>query len=281
MSNKTYSREELYDLVWSKPMTSISKEIEIPNYQLNKVCISHNIPVPKAGHWQKIAYGKKVEKPRLPDLKQGQSNEISFHKDIKEKEKKIIDEVKIIKEFLVPDRLTNPDPKILSIKEKLINSKRDYNGLVHAPEYELNIRVSRLNIARALRIFDTLIKAFKYLNHEVIVSHRETFVLINDIKIYFGVREKLTKILPSEKKGYEHLKPTGKLSVRIEKQIYQKEFVDGKQTVEQMIPHIIAQFITIAEKESIWLEECKIAAKERDRLEQIRKDYDSKCLTNF
>ena len=285
MSNKTYTREELYNLIWVKPMTTVAKELEVPYNQLIKVCVSYNIPAPKAGHWQKVEYRKKVEILQLPDLKEGQSNEISFQKTIKEKEKKIINEVNIIKAFIVPDRLTKPDPRILSVKEELINSKWEYHGLVHAPINELNIKVSKLNIARALRIFDTLIKSFKYLNHEIFVSQSQTYVLINDIKIHFGIRERLAKIVPSEANRYNNLKPTGKLSVKIDKSYYQKEFVDGsKETVEQMLPKIIAHFISFAEKEAIWKEECKIAAQERNRIEQIRKDYENrreKDLINF
>ena len=284
MSNKTYTRKELYNLIWVKPMTTIAKELEVTYSQLINVCVSYNIPAPKAGHWQKVAYGKKVEIPQLPDLKDGQSNVISFQKTNKEKEKKIINEVKIIKEFIVPDRLTKPDPRILSVKDQLLNSRWEHNGLVIAPINELNIKVSKLNIARALRIFDTLIKSFKYLNHEIFVNHNETYVLINDIKIHFGIREKLTKIVPSDANRYNNLQPTGKLSVKIDKSYYQKEFIDGRETVEQMLPKIIAHFISFAVKEAIWKEECRRAAEERNRIEQIRKDFENrreKDLINF
>ena len=51
-----------------------------------------------------------------------------------------------------------------------------------------------------------------------------------------------------------------------------------------MLPKIIAHFISFAVKEAIWKEECRRAAEERNRIEQIRKDFENrreKDLINF
>jgi hypothetical protein len=60
------TREELYDLVWSLPMLSLSKKYEISDTGLRKICWRMNIPLPQAGHWQKIRFGKKPVKFPLP-----------------------------------------------------------------------------------------------------------------------------------------------------------------------------------------------------------------------
>lgn len=59
MNNKIFIRKQLYDLVWSKPLTQLAKEYAISDTGLRKICKKHNIPLPKLGYWQKIQHGKK------------------------------------------------------------------------------------------------------------------------------------------------------------------------------------------------------------------------------
>ncbi len=59
------SRKELYDFVWSKPLLQLSKEFGLSDNGLRKICKKYYIPLPKMGHWQKVQFGKKVEKEKL------------------------------------------------------------------------------------------------------------------------------------------------------------------------------------------------------------------------
>ena len=59
--NIKISRKELYDLVWSKPLSTLAKEYFISDNGLRKICKQFDIPVPQLGHWQKIQYNKKVK----------------------------------------------------------------------------------------------------------------------------------------------------------------------------------------------------------------------------
>jgi hypothetical protein len=59
------SRKELYDLVWSESMLSLSKKYAISDVGLRKKCRSFEIPIPNAGYWAKVKFGKKVI-PRRP-----------------------------------------------------------------------------------------------------------------------------------------------------------------------------------------------------------------------
>lgn len=62
----TFSRREFYELVWSKPMTHLAKELGVSDVALHKVCRKHAIPNPPAGWWAKKAAGKKVQQIMLP-----------------------------------------------------------------------------------------------------------------------------------------------------------------------------------------------------------------------
>ena len=43
MKEKVLTRKELYDLVWSKPLTTLSKEFAISDVGLRKICIKIQI----------------------------------------------------------------------------------------------------------------------------------------------------------------------------------------------------------------------------------------------
>jgi len=64
--NKDLSREELYESVWSKPITALAAEFGLSGVALAKRCRKLNIPTPRRGYWTKLAFGRKVLKPPLP-----------------------------------------------------------------------------------------------------------------------------------------------------------------------------------------------------------------------
>jgi hypothetical protein len=47
MEQVTLTRRDLYDFVWSTPMTTIAKKYLISDVGLRKICISINIPLPR------------------------------------------------------------------------------------------------------------------------------------------------------------------------------------------------------------------------------------------
>lgn len=63
------TRTELYDLVWSEPMTKIAKRLGISDVGLAKACRRAGIPVPERGYWAKSQHGKKVQRKPLPPTK--------------------------------------------------------------------------------------------------------------------------------------------------------------------------------------------------------------------
>ncbi len=63
----TLSREDLYELAWSKPMTELAKDFGISDVALAKRCRKLGVPVPGRGYWARVAAG---QTPRQPKLKQ-------------------------------------------------------------------------------------------------------------------------------------------------------------------------------------------------------------------
>lgn len=73
------SRAELYELVWSEPVTKVAERFGITGTGLRKICDRHDVPVPPRGHWAKVAANKKVPRPRLPRPREGDERVILNH----------------------------------------------------------------------------------------------------------------------------------------------------------------------------------------------------------
>ena len=60
------TREQLYALVWDKPMRTLAGEFGLSDVALHKICRKHDIPTPPVGYWAKKAHGKRVSVTPLP-----------------------------------------------------------------------------------------------------------------------------------------------------------------------------------------------------------------------
>ena len=56
------TREELYGLVWSQPMTPVAAKFGLTRVALAKWCQKLRVPRPGRGHWARVAAGYKVKK---------------------------------------------------------------------------------------------------------------------------------------------------------------------------------------------------------------------------
>ena len=74
----TFTREELYRLVWSEPLRTLAKRFGISDVALAKRCRAANIPLPGLGYWAKKEAGKKVFQPALPQRGLGQSDSLDI-----------------------------------------------------------------------------------------------------------------------------------------------------------------------------------------------------------
>ena len=54
----TLSRQALYDLAWSTPMSTLAKDFGISDVALAKRCRAVDVPVPPRGYWARKAAGQ-------------------------------------------------------------------------------------------------------------------------------------------------------------------------------------------------------------------------------
>lgn len=79
MTEKTLTREELYELVWSTPMRTLAPQLHLSDVGLAKLCRRHAIPLPERGFWAKKEHGKAVTQPALPPVTDGRLNTIRLY----------------------------------------------------------------------------------------------------------------------------------------------------------------------------------------------------------
>lgn len=65
------TREELYGLVWSKPMSKVAQQFEVSGSYLARVCSMLRVPRPERGYWAKLVVGKAPAPQPLPEAQPG------------------------------------------------------------------------------------------------------------------------------------------------------------------------------------------------------------------
>lgn len=123
-----FSRQQLYDLVWSKPITTIAKEHDISSHQLRNICNANHIPLPRAGHWMKLQNGKEVEIVALPEIADKEEGISLINETYQSVLGKFTKQIKGESDslFKTPDKLTNPHELI----QKAIESLKGKNRIV-------------------------------------------------------------------------------------------------------------------------------------------------------
>lgn len=74
--SRQFSRQELYDLVWSEPLKKLAPRFGISDVGLAKACRRIEVPVPERGYWAKVRAGKRADREPLPLRLPGMSDEI-------------------------------------------------------------------------------------------------------------------------------------------------------------------------------------------------------------
>jgi hypothetical protein len=280
MKKETITRKELYDLIWSEPISIIAKRYNISDVGLRKICIRKNIPVPDRGHWTKVRFGYKVRKKKLPKYTDEDKIELSIafadnsgtpspRAQLNALEKEIQNDPDLL--TLVPDRLSDPDPLIKQAKISLADKKshdRIFDGVVKTNPGEIKIRVAPKNIRRALRIMNAFIKLAKARGHSIKFNYDGTCIRIEEVEIPISLMERFKIVKSTDRWSSRTLVPSGQLCIRIGS-YSQKEIKDGRRSLEELLPRIMAKLELDAKQT---MEDRKIQA-ERNRIqeEKLRK----------
>lgn len=198
------TRQELYDRVWSSPMTKLAAEFGISDAGLIKICKRLDVPRPPQGHWAKKAAGKKVRQLPLREPKDGTPPSATISptpppepapapsKETAAKMEAVREEVAKIP---VPDRLLRPHPVVAGWIAKRTDQRREARErrrlLGHAYDPGEFTEIER----REHRIFDALFKALERNGGKVPDGQvRGEVVEMGREKIEFSIRQKQKQI---------------------------------------------------------------------------------------
>jgi hypothetical protein len=289
MSSTILTRNELYNLVWSTPMTKLAKQYSITDYELRKVCQRMNIPLPKSGHWEKLRLGKIVEVVDLPmDYSGVQLVSLSLPEESTNTQdvlflKRKTDSEKIDPAFIVPDKLTNPDKLIMAASQKL-KARRDpnfsYQDFEKFPS-TLNISVEKENEARALKFMDSFIKVVRSRGHKFITEDNVQLV-IGEEKIKLCLRELSKRVTIQEKWRHTQLIPTGKLTlIATFYWTHEITWKDSSTPLESQLQKIVGKLEERSEEEKDRRLEIEKGWAERDEEDRKRKEREATIINEL
>lgn len=269
MQNDKISREQFYDLIWSKPITEVAKIFHVSDSAIHKLCKKYEVPKPPAGHWAKLKYGKQSPQIPLPqtekvfeEFRLGEYVERAKkdNQSMSEFALKLV-EIEADQRLIidVPLRLLNPDPLIMKVEEAFAASIGTYHLSEHLlGHYEncLDIKVSKEQLQRFLRICDTLIKNLRIRGHGIIIRNSESYLVMYGEEIPIKFRE-ITKRKPAEvvngRYYFAEYLPTSLLAIRLNN-ISNTEWKDGKIRLEDQIIKILAKLEVYAYKRKLMMD---------------------------
>ena len=299
MEKVTLTRKELYDLVWSEPLSRLAKRYKISDNGLRKICKRMNIPLPAMGHWQKIQHNKKVTIVKFPEKYDGQDEilmcekepgDIELDSPIAQQRRltRTVEDTKDL-QLVVLDRMSSrPDTLIRSTMNYYDAVRRYYRSHLgtHPDRINvLNIEVNEENRPRALRILDTIIKVLRARKHDVIADHFTTYAKIGDEHVKFRLREKQRVSDIKTSYGGRQMVSTGEFVFVIDIGSYtRKEVKDGLEPIETKISTIIAMLELEGERMRIERIESAIRRKqweEQQRIEQELRERQDREVKAF
>lgn len=244
------NRKELYDLAWSIPMTKLSKRFATTDNKLRTICRKMSIPIPKAGYWQQIKYGKRVEIPDLPpenitplksniDLFPRKEPKMERLMQIKEEiEKSCKNYLKLKRKLVSPDKVTIDVQKDLEGRTPSPIGKE--KGYISTYRYPIRFFVTPKNATRALCILDAFIKLVRARNHKIELNGWTYEIIIDDERYEFGIREKQIRTKSPDQLYQYDYKATGLLALTTGRFTNKREYSDGKQVLENQLSIIVA-----------------------------------------
>lgn len=267
-------------MVWKESMISLARKYNMSDTGLRNICASMNIPFPKAGHWEKIKWGKTVTIVPFDQKFSGQQT-VSLME--REGDSGVLSDLDMLQNeiendkrlsLIIPAKLISPDKLILSAKESLTNKPhKDYHtGMVSTRRDELSITVSPEFVGQALRFMDTMIKALRARGHNVYIKNSETYIDVNgeDFRICF--RERANRVAVEEKWRTSEFHASGVLYFKVYSVFFQKEWDNKKVAIENQISAIIARIEIEAEKERLEMEYHRKMREEREEKERQEKE---------
>jgi hypothetical protein len=164
------SREQLYDLVWSKPLSWLADEFGVTGTALAKRCTRLRVPIPGLGYWAKVKAGKTVPRPKLPAAPASVETSIRFFRRVPPPESAVTKTPPVFERIVVPTSVAPTHPVVVGALAKLPTARVEHGFLKHENGVCASIWVSPKTLSRALCLLEALARA----------AERSGWILAND-----------------------------------------------------------------------------------------------------
>lgn len=291
MKTIAVSREELYDLVWSKTLSKLTEEYAYTNEGIKKICKEFDVPMPENGYWSKLKFDSNIQKTKLnPVFNKEDKIQLTIREQgnlenvdqtpLTRRTKEIESNKKA--PLIVPEKLINPDILIQNTKKRH-ESKNDKGFNRDSIIDTVSIYVQEENYSRALRIMDTFIKLLRFRGHSFSRdrNNRGPRINVKEVLFYFEIREKNKRIPGTKLYDSSTYVPTGILIIKIGESYKAMEWSDGATKLEKQLAKIVAKIELEAQKELEWREQCRINQIKREEEQKIRKEYEARKELEF
>ena len=273
MGGHSFTRQELYDLVWSEPMIKLGARYGISGNGLAKACRRANIPVPERGYWAKLQAGRKALKAPLPPAKAATPTHVTIRRPAPRAAKpepppvaasvqeRIDSARKSGKAITVPATLSNPHRIIESWLQDDRRERRERRRLgswlpVHKAIDETDLDKRRLRILSAL--FKALeVRGYQLEAGESRYSHMQ--IAFGEEKLEIQLEERIQQVrrqltdedrakrtyLSRDQKWTHEKIPTSELILRVREATRHRVMREWKETkdgpIEERLYDVVAQ----------------------------------------
>ena len=205
VKEKILTRIELYDLVWSTPMSSVAKGLAISDVGLAKLCRRHGVPHPGRGYWAQKSAGKAVERPKLPAPPPGVPDPIHFRIPETLSDAEAAPEIPAeVKEWIereerpenrihVPVRVHAYHPLLVKVKQALEAASWDSRGARVSRRDGFEVSVAPRSVRRACLILHALVTALEKRGFRLSAkkqwNHQSSVELLGE-EVSFNLRER-------------------------------------------------------------------------------------------
>lgn len=285
---KTFTPQQLFEMVWERPVLIIAKEIGVSDVGLSKACRKAGITLPTRGHWAKPV-SKRPRRPKPP----ASTTPVTFHILNVEKAARLRPEnvIKDSKILVVPTELSDPHPLVKKWLSAARKAKELNNALVFDKTKVLNSHISRNEVDRCALLYDSLIKASESSGYTWGIGSNGSFVQVDGEELLITIQERIRRfdIPPPPPKPFKPgqqwrpdvtamsaarfgWEPTGVFSLIVDARsevLIQKTWTDSRTgKLEAKLGQILTGFVRIAS--SVKAQRSSDEASRRRRAEEER-----------
>lgn len=221
------TREQLYDLVWSKPISQLEQSHGFAEGSLAKLCARHKVPTPPRGYWTQVHAGQAPTRARLP---RGEAEAKIHLPSAREPSDSAVKAAAAgdADRIAVSERLSAPIAIVANARDALRDAQEGDNGMLKCPKGCWQLTVSRKALGLALRVADALFKACENRGWPVRLDGDRAVVTVGSVPIAVTITEGFdrSEAPPKPKPGYYTFhynrnasyvyRPSGQLTVTIE-----------------------------------------------------------------